>query len=65
MMSHPIGYPEIGSAVAAAVYAASKIWQRFNGGSTRGGLTEIKERLAVLEAKVDLLLQSMNLRFRD
>lgn len=53
-MHWEVGPAEAAGAITAIILAISKVKQKLNGGS-------IKERLARLETKVDLILDSMKL----
>lgn len=57
-MDWSLGPAEIVGAFTAAVYGAFKAKAKLNGGS-------IKERLVRLETKVDMIMDSMNLKPKE
>ena len=57
-MHWEVGPAELAGAMTAVVLAFNKAKQMKNGGN-------VKERLARLEAKVDLILSSMNLKMKE
>ncbi len=57
-MHWDLGPAEVGAAVGAAWFGVVKARQKINGGT-------VKERLARLEAKVDLILESMRLKPKE